>query len=418
MATVYWQGAADAVAQVTTIQVTAFDAATTYTVTIGGVAVSVAGTTDVNGTASALQAALAASTHPYFTAVTWTVSTDTVTGTAAVAGAPFVASSSVASGTGTIGAATDTTSNAGPNDWSTADNWSGGSVPVASDDVVFRDNGVNVCWGLDQSAVDLASLTIEQTYTGKIGLNRNSFSTTADGETASDPVKPEYREDYLVIGWTTCNIGEHVGPGSPGGSTRIKLDNDKAGASTTVIHDTANTASETGLPCVRLLASNASADVFVRSATGGVGIAIDDPTETATIGDLVVSDDTESSKVYIGSGTTITSWAQTGGNNILQAAATVTSVDVDGGTLTIEGDMTVTTVNANEGTVYANHIKTAGNAITTANINGGTLDGTQSGAARTWATVNLDDGTLVADDAVVTITTLDQPAGIVTLTAA
>src|SRR3990167_1389847 len=43
----------------------------TFTVTIGGVVISVVGDTDVATTATALRAALNASTHPYFAAITW-----------------------------------------------------------------------------------------------------------------------------------------------------------------------------------------------------------------------------------------------------------------------------------------------------------------------------------------------------------
>ena len=108
-ATLYWIGGADAVSQVATTQITAFDAATTYKVTIGGITVSVAGDTDADTTAAALKAALSGSDHPYFTAITWTVATDTITGTAATAGVPFVFSTSATGGTGTISAYSEDT---------------------------------------------------------------------------------------------------------------------------------------------------------------------------------------------------------------------------------------------------------------------------------------------------------------------
>ena len=49
------------------------------------------------------------------------------------------------------------------------------------------------------------------------------------------------------------------------------------------------------------------------------------------------------------------------------------------------------------------------------NLNGGRLDGRQNVEARTWATVNPDEGTMLVDDAVVTIKPLDAPAGPKTL---
>ena len=151
MATTYWLGTATAVAQVDTVQITADDAATTYILTVGGKTITTAGSgTGVNDTATALKDAWNASTVAYFTGVTATSSTDTVTLTADTAGVPFTAASSVTGGTGTIGSVTSSTANAGPNAWDTAENWSGGSVPTGSDDVIIADTSTNICWGLAQ----------------------------------------------------------------------------------------------------------------------------------------------------------------------------------------------------------------------------------------------------------------------------
>lgn len=416
MSTKYWLGQADPVVQVATVQITADDAATTYTLTIGGVAVSAPGSgIDVDTTALFLQVFLDAQTHPYFAAITWTVSTDTVTGTADVAGAPFIAVSSVSGGTGTMGAVTVTTAATGPNHWDEADNWSDGVVPVNADVVYFENSSVNVCWGVDQAAVDLASLIIQQTYTGKIGLDRTVFATSSDGDD-TDATKSEYRDHYLDIGWDVCDVGFHAGPGSPAGSQRLKLNNDKAGASTTTIHNTSFAASETGQTAVRLLAAHASADVLVRLAPGGVGIAVDEPAETSTVGTVSISDNSSSSRVVVSSGVTLSAFEQQGGNNLLDAAAGITSVACLDGILAIEGDFTITTLSVEGGVVNDQHVKSSGNAVTTANLFGGTLDLTGSRQARTLATVALSKGaTLKADSDVITITTLTEPDGPYTL---
>jgi len=410
MAKKYWKGGAGAVAQISTIQITANDTATTYEVTIGGVTVSVPGNAGgVNSTATDLQVALAASTDPYFSAITWTVATDTVTGTAAVAGVPFVATTSVTGGTGTIGAPSTTTASAGPNDWSTADNWSDGIVPATGDTVILADSAVNISWGLDQNAITLTELRIEQTYTGKLGLARSVFATSSDADT-TDATATEYRQDYLKAGVTTLTIGQHLGPGNSAGSGRLKIDNVKTGASTTTIHNT-GTGVEANLPAVRLLAANAGADLYVRNAPGGVGVAVDEPGETSTIGSVVISDITQVSRVFLSDGVTITTWQQAGGDNVLQAAATVTTVDVDGGVLLTDGDFGITTCNVTGGILHPHNAPATGNAIGTLNLTGGTVDATGSGASRTWGTVNPDGGALKLDDAAVTITTLDTPAG-------
>jgi hypothetical protein len=98
MATKYWLGTATAVAQVDTVQITAYDVTTTYTLTVGGVDVETLGVTDATGTATALAAAWNTSTHAYFTGVTASSTTDTVTLTADVAGVEFTAASSVTGG--------------------------------------------------------------------------------------------------------------------------------------------------------------------------------------------------------------------------------------------------------------------------------------------------------------------------------
>ncbi len=411
MATVYWEGHAEAVAQVDTGSIDSVDATpanNTFTVTINGQAVSVAGDTDVATTAGNLVAALNASLNPYFKGITWAnPSSGTITATADNAGEPFTAAlTETGAGTGTVTDFSNTTASAGPNDWSTADNWSGGAVPVNADDVIIRDSNINILWGLDQSAVDLTSLTIEASYTGLIGLPRNRFTTNASGSSFSS-TKVEYRQTYLDIGWTTARIGLVTALGGAG-SERLKLDNDKSGSSTTTIYSTASTSKDAGLPAVRLLAAHANADVYVRSSPAGVGIAVDTPGETSTVGVVSISAPTGSnSNVFIGDGVTLTTYQQTGGQAVLDAAATITSVTLDGGSLRTEGTQAITTVNVSAGTLAHNSTGT----VTTLNQTGGTVTTAESNEARTITTYNLDGGTLVSDDAYLTITTLDHPAG-------
>ncbi|QDU76871.1 WD domain, G-beta repeat [Bremerella volcania] len=94
-------------AQVSTVQITADDSDTAYTISIDGQDVSTAGSgTGVNDTASSLMQALEASTIPAFTEITWAVSGDTVTGVGNTVGQAFNAVSSAAGGAGTIGPVT------------------------------------------------------------------------------------------------------------------------------------------------------------------------------------------------------------------------------------------------------------------------------------------------------------------------
>jgi hypothetical protein len=182
-------------------------------------------------------------------------------------------------------------------------------------------------------------------------------------------------------------------------------------ASTITVHDTASGSADTGRPAVRLKAASASSNVYVRRAPGGVGIAADVAGETSTLASVRVTDESQTSRVLVGPGTTITTYEQRGGVNVLQAAATVTAVTVRGGVLATEGDAAVTTLAAYAGTTYSNSTGT----ITTLNIYGGTVDFRQNAAPRTITTLNNFGGTAIYPSTVVTLT--NPPVGSLTVSA-
>jgi hypothetical protein len=410
MATSYWLGTADAVAQAASGSIDTVDGTpgnNTFTVTIGGHAVSTAGDTDVATTAAALVTALNNSTDPYFAAVTWAnPSAGNITATADTAGVPFVAALTVSGGgTGTVTDFSDTTASAGPNHWDTAANWSEGSAPGAGDNVIIADNAVNIMWGLDQNAVTVASIRVDKTYTGKIGHDWKTFATSADGET-TDATEVEYRQKYLKIRPTLLTIGEATGVGAPAGSTRLMIDcsND---ATDIEIHDTAKTSAETGRTAVRLLTASATADLYVHHAPGGVSLAADVPDETSTIGTVNVYDQSAATRTVVGSGTTITTYTQLGGTNVLRAG--VTTLNVRGGVLRTEGVFATTTINQTAGTLVASHSNGGSACCTTCNLDGGIIDFAQSGRARTVTTMNHEGGQIVADPGVLTVTTYNEP---------
>jgi hypothetical protein len=79
---------------------------------------------------------------------------------------------------------------------------------------------------------------------------------------------------------------------------------------------------------------------------------------------------------------------------------------MDGGGLQTEGDITITTATITAGDWICNNHRDGGDALTTLNATGGTIDGSQSYEPRTWATVNIKkDASLKLNDKV-TITTL------------
>ena len=423
MASKYWIGTADAVAQLETGSIDTVDGTpsnNTFAVTIGGDTVSVVGDTDVATTAGNLVTQLNLSTNPYFSAITWAnPSGGTITGTADVAGVPFEASLTVSgAGTGTVTDFATTTANAGPNDWGTAENWSDGVVPVSSDSVTIANNSVNIIYGLDQNAVTLAELVIKKSFTGKIGLDYKLFSTSLDGDTTNS-AKTEYRETKLKIGATVVRIGDKDGFGTQSGSSRINLDLGTAVSTVTVV-DTASTSSDSGRTAVRIQANNASTDIFVRNGSGGVSVAKDEPNETSTVGDVICSNIGTGAVLQIGSGVTLTNYEQSGGVCLLDSASTVTSVKCTGGTLTMEGDYTVTTLAVSGGTVRDNHEKTAGDAVSTLTVEtGGTYNTQGSSKSRTINDATIDlGGILVTDTNFVTYTTINYPSERFTLSVA
>src|SRR5437870_1231320 len=107
MATNRFTGGASAIAQVSTVTITADDVTTTYKLTINGKVISTLGTgVSTTATAAALAAAWAASTAGEALEVVATSSVAVVTLTGKSDGTPFTVTSSVSGGAGTIGAVT------------------------------------------------------------------------------------------------------------------------------------------------------------------------------------------------------------------------------------------------------------------------------------------------------------------------
>lgn len=415
MPTNAWLGTAKGVSQIDTIQITAFDATTTYQVTIGGFTVSVLGTVDAATTAAALHALLLAETQAYFAAATiaWTVVTDTITATATVPGMPFILATAVVGGAGTI-ADVQSTVSSGPNHYDTLANWSLGVLPIAGDDIALRANSVPILFGLSQAGATFARFIMEQSYTGKLGLNSSKFAITA---TSNSEFAEEYRDIYLRIDATLVDLGEDLGPGGLAvGASRVMLDLGGV-VSTVTVHNTSSAPAETNRPSIRILAANANTEIFVRNARAGVGVAMDAPGETSTINRVSVSDVTTATRIFLGDGVTMTAYDQNGGDAILNSAVDIPTVTVNNGILTTEGVYEIAVLNSNGGTIFPNNTDPA-DAIGILNLNGGLVDGRNSNEPRTWGTVNQKaGGTLAIDTTVVSITSHVPTGGEITLAA-
>jgi hypothetical protein len=292
----------------------------------------------------------------------------------------ILTAASISSAATKIWTGTDDTNWAGPNNWSPV------GVPGNSDNVYFQNSSIDVALGLDQNAVTLASLNIEQTYTGEIG------TTTT----------------YLRIKATAVEIGYNYGPvPSQTGSPRIKLDLSNAQSYVT-IHNSSASPTETTMPPIRLKFVHASTVIEVRKGKVGIAYETGETSTLATVVASYVSSKMTDADVFIGAGTTLTTLTQTGGDVILLCAAT--TVNAGGGTLLVSGTGAITTLNATGGTITSNSTGT----ITTCNISGGIVDFTKSTSARTVTTMKLDaGGQLKFDPDTITITnkiTSNDPA--------
>jgi len=335
MATRIFVGDATAVAQVNTVTVDSFDVNTTYTFTINGKTVSVAGITDVAATAAALEVAFNASTIPEFAEITaLDDDVDTITLTADTAGKPFTVTLTVAGGTGAVTDNGVQTANDGPEVWSVAnfkDETGDRSVaiPGAGDVVILEDHSGDILYSLDQSGAGTwTSLLIRAGFTGKIGLRQQDTSGVA---------YDEYRPRYLAADFGLVDIGEGAGDGS----SKIRLEG-VGTVSSFIVHRTSS--SEDSFAAIEVDGAGQTFTI-VSILAGSVDFARDDATTGATIGTLV---------------------ADTTANVRVDENCSVTTVSVQGGT--IQTDVALTTLTIEQGIVT----HTGGN-IGTANVKGGSL---------------------------------------------
>lgn len=384
MADVRWRGDAPAVAQV---QSWAFagtwEANDIIKVIIGGKTYNfTAGSTSTNTVVSNMVTAwnnLSAATYPEFAELTAAASpAGTFRLTADTAGKPFTVSlhakesdgttdgdAQTIEGVNTATTGTATTASSGPNDWSTAANWSGGAIPANSDNVYIEDSDVDILYGLDQNGVTPTSLNIAMNYTGKIGLPYTN-------EDSSSGSYIEYRERYLKIGAATVNIGR----GDGAGSQRINLDLGTTNATVNVFN---SGSPESGRERAILLQdTNASSVLNIERGSVGVALEAAQTAQLATLRIGYVNSKASDSQVRTGPGLTLATLTMAGG--VVTCGHAITTVNQDDGTLTLEGTGAVTTLVVTGGTCFYNTTGT----LTTGTVAGlGILDFSQDLRSKT-----------------------------------
>ena len=387
MATAIWKGDAQPIAQVTRCTVGGtIEANDNFTVTVGSKSVTVvAGSTSAAAVAANLVAtwnALGATLYPEFAAIT---ASDAGSGafdlTAITPGVPFtVTLSTTESGGGAADAQTftqtTTTPASGGAFWSVAANWSTGAVPVTGDDVIIQNSANSILYGLDQSSVTLASLTIDQSFTGTIGLAR----TNPGGYV-------EYREQYLKIGATTIAIGR----GDGAGSGRIKL-NTLAVQTTISVLDSGAPA-ENGLKAVLWKGTHASNAVRVTKGSFGAAHFAGETATLATLKEGYRNNVTSDSDVRLGTGCTLSACAITKLGGALEINSSFSSLTQAGGeTVILAGAPGTLTIGGG-----AVRYKSSGNYTTATMGGGGELDFRQDLQSRTGTNTTLHKGGVLRD---------------------
>ncbi len=337
MATNKWRGDYIARKQVVTLVVGSTTSGHTFVTTMNGKSITVTAGASETTTALALaiQEALSAADIPEFREVIWTVDTATVTGTAATAGVPFVVSKS---GTGTY-TLTTVTASTGPNHVDEPLNWSAGTLPDATEDILV-DVPVDMLYGWENvSAAAYASLRIKASFEAKLGLAR---------------FNPGGYLEYRTRFWTIATaIPVAIGEGDGEGPTRCNITVTTAIAA--VVHKTGQRQSSAEPPVNFTGAASGTLSV----AAGDVGLASDDDTLAITVTTAAVDND---ATLTVGKGATVTTANQTGGTlvgfgavaTLNQAGANAvarlynmpTTLTTDGGKTHLHGTGTITTVTA------------------------------------------------------------------------
>lgn len=392
MATLRWKGGAAPVSQVTAyVFGGTWETSDIVTCTIGSKTFSVVGnsttiSTVVDAVVTAWNA-LSSTNYPEFAEITASRSSNSLVLTADTAGVPFtctVATTETGGGAAdaqtidsvTSSTGTDSTACQGPNFWSVAANWDGGTVPVNSDTVYIENSDVDIKYGLAQSAVTLTALHVLASYTGSIGLPERNTSGTAN--------YAEYRSTYLAISATTVNIGDGDGQGSG----RIKL-NVGTAQCTLNVRNTSQGA-ESNLEALLWKGTHASNEVNITK--GSVGIAVYGG-ETATVSTLRVGyrdSQSSDSKVRCGSGVTHTTLSMSGGEVILGAG--LTTITKTAGDLTVKSGNVTTWTDDGGDSAYLGT-----GTVTTLNLSNAKMDFGQDMRTRTVTNCNLYQGAEVHD---------------------
>jgi hypothetical protein len=262
-----------------------------------------------------------------------------------LAGKPFTVSvTEVTAGSGTATEATATTAT-GQFFWDQADNWSGNTVPVDDDTIVFDDGSVDLRYNLT-TTIQPAVFTKLKKYSGKIGLAVTNQDNSA---------KPyaEYRTPrYLTFDNNTVTTTFNLEVGDGPGSNQLYI---SSGTGQAIVNVFGAGQSTDNLPPTMWIGTHASN--VVNNLNGNIGIAYY-PSESAVVATLVTGDGPQSNaKTFCGSGCTLGIVRLNGGSQVTYSAVTtateyagqwdhyagtITTYNGYGGTFTPHAAITIT----------------------------------------------------------------------------
>jgi hypothetical protein len=393
MSTKYWLGKAANVTQVDTITVANTWAENdTVTLTVNGndllcTVGSLVTTADVAALISAAINAFAPSSSatagdynvggqqiPEFTEFTASVSGSVVTVTGTTAGKPFtlsVTESTAGSGTATLASVTAAT---GQKFWSSGDNWSGGTVPANADGVVYENGNVDCAYGLP-TALELASLTVDMSYTGRIGLP----PVNTDGTPYA-----EYRTRYPVFKDISAAASVYrIGQGTGSGPKLVNIKHDSASGGTytngwadITVHNTGQSGVD-GQRVVNISTGSDTSDHVLKVLQGSVAVGVDGESARILTADIGTSSQGNQADVYFGSGATLVNVGLY--NGAARWGGATTTARVEGGTARIEGSGTQAALTVRGGQV--DYVGTG--TVTALNAVGGLVDFSKGAGALT-----------------------------------
>ena len=383
MAIKTWRGGAAAVTQITTITYSAYTSGETYTLTINSKDVTFLATVStIANVIAGLVAAIAASAEPEFAEFS-AVSNSGLVLTGNTAGNPFVITSTATDSiTATV---TATQASTGPNFFNNADNWEGGSVPSAADDLVFSGSSVSLEHALVDATI-YGNITIDSTYSGNIGLPADNVGGYR-----------EYRPRFLKLGDGSSAFSVIIGQGTGRQSNLIQIDGNNATVNAAIYNTGNSTTSD--FPVVIKNTDNSSVcDVF------GGSVKFDADTSGA-LSQLRVTPGQGANGVQVEASTTVACGTVTaaGGSLAIRGSATLLKAS-DGAQVTLSNAATCPTVNVSSGaTVFWS--STAGITTKAFVFHQGTLDFSLSASTKAVQACDLFYGGIVRD-----------PIGIVTYT--